>query len=115
MNRTAKILAVSLWAGTVLGVAGGVFWQRTQTGPRYALEEVLWLVDRDGRLHGPTSAPVRAVLARWDGLGVDIHSKSWSSEVFLNESADPDVVAKTFRLGAPVDGAHLNPGPRREE
>lgn len=115
MNRTAKILAVSLLAGTVLGVAGGVFWFRTQTGPRYALEEVLWLVDRDGRLHGPASAPVQAILAHWAGLGVDIHSKSWSSEVFLNGSADPDVVAKTFRLGVPVDGADLNPGPRREE
>lgn len=115
MNRTAKILAVSLLAGTILGVAGGVFWFRPQAGPRFALEEVLWLVDRAGRLHGPASAPVQAILARWAGLGVDIHSKSWSSEVFLNESADPDVVAKTFRLGAPLDGAPLNPGPRREE
>ena len=115
MNRTAKILAVSILAGTVLGVAGGVFWFRTQIGPRYALEEVLWLVDRDGRLHGPASDPVQAILARWAGLGVDIHSKAWGSEVFINESADPDVVAKTYRLGPPVDGALLNPGPRREK
>ena len=115
MNRTAKILAVSLLAGTVFGVAGGVLWYRAQTGPRYALEEVLWLVDRDGRLHAPTSAPVRAILARWSKLGVDIHSKIWSSEVFLNGSTDPDVIVKTFRRGPPVDGANLDPGPRRKE
>ncbi len=115
MARWRKLVAAAVLAGTAIGLAGGVLWHRGHAGPRYSLAEALWLVDRAGRLHAPTSAPVQAVLARWAGHGVDIRSKAWSREVFLNESADPDVVAKTFRLGPPVDGAFLDPGPRRGE
>ena len=112
MNRTGKILAISVLAGAGLGLAGGILWYRAQAAPCHSLEEVLWLVDDAGRLHSPTSAPVREVLVRWAAAGVDIHSRTWSSEVFLNASAEPDVIAKTFRIGPPVEAAQLDAGPR---
>lgn len=115
MKRTWKTVGWAALAGAALGVAGGAAFYQIYAPPKRSLEQSLWIIDPEGRFHSPTSEYTRAELERLSRAGAHVRAKEWGGEVFLNQSADPDVVAKTFRMGPPVDGARLDPGPRAEE
>ena len=115
MKRTRKIAGWAALAGVAIGIAGGAAHYQAHEPSKRSLEESLWIIDPEGRFHSPTSDYTRAALEQLSRAGAPIRAEEWGGEVFLNQSADPDVVAKTFRMGPPVDGARLDPGPRAEE
>ena len=114
MKRTWKIGWSAALAGVVLGVAGGAVFYAVHS-PKRSLEESLWIIDPAGRFHSPTSEYTRAALEQLSRAGAHVRVKEWGGDVFINQSADPDVISKTFRMGPPVDGARLDPDSRAEE
>jgi hypothetical protein len=87
-----KIVAGATLGGTVIAIAGGLLIARL-TDPKYrSLDEVLWVIDNKGALLSPTSALTRNVLNTLADAGIDIETRDWHSDVFMNFSSQPDMV-----------------------
>ena len=85
---------MAILMGIALAIVAGFANFYLNAPTNYGLEERLYVIDKNGLEHSPTSKYTRSILAELSKNGVDISEKKWPTDVYFNEAHDPDIITK---------------------